>query len=76
VLSASFCYRKVLSAYLYCRKVLSALDTTRSDCEKMKDEHKDVMVKYYNVVDETSTILKKLTHKATTLEKLKAKIGL
>jgi len=42
----------------------------------MKDEHKDVMVKYYNVVDETSTILKKLTHKATTLEKLNAKIGL
>ncbi|KAF6026452.1 hypothetical protein EB796_015243 [Bugula neritina] len=61
-----------LSTY---KKVLSALDTTRSDCEKMKDEHKDVMVKYYNVVDETSTILKKLTHKATTLEKLKAKIG-
>lgn len=41
----------------------------------MKDQHRDVMLKYYNVVDDTAAVLKKLTQKATTLEKLKAKIG-
>lgn len=41
----------------------------------MRDQHRDVMVKYYNVVDETTAVLRKLTQKATTLEKLKAKIG-
>ena len=62
----------LLSTY---RKVLSSLDTTRSDSKKMRNQHRDVMVKYYNVVEETATVLKKLTQKATTLEKLKAKIG-
>lgn len=42
----------------------------------MKTQHKDVTAKYYQVVDETSNLLRKLTQKATTLEKLKAKIGM
>ena len=52
-----------------------SLDTTRQDSKKMRNQHRDVMVKYYNVVEETANVLKKLTQKATTLEKLKAKIG-
>lgn len=75
--SAAVCWVHdvILVSYLSHRKVLSALDTTRNDSKKMKDQHRDVMLKYYNVVDDTAAVLKKLTQKATTLEKLKAKIG-
>ena len=58
------------------RKVLATLDKTRVDAKIMKKGIKTITGKYEDAQKKTSDLLRKLTSRATALEKLKAKVGL
>ncbi|XP_059166583.1 dynein axonemal heavy chain 8-like [Physella acuta] len=58
------------------KKVITTLDKTRVDAKVMKKAIKTLNQKFEGAQKSTSELLKKLTLKATTLEKLKAKVGL
>ncbi|CAL1527205.1 unnamed protein product [Lymnaea stagnalis] len=58
------------------KKVLATLDKTRVDAKVMKKGIKTLNEKFEGAQTNTAGLLKKLTAKATALEKLKAKIGL
>ncbi|XP_060567478.1 dynein axonemal heavy chain 5-like [Ruditapes philippinarum] len=58
------------------KKVLATLDQTRSDAKVMKKAIKNTTGKFEDAKVRTEELLEKLTHKATILEKLKAKVGL
>lgn len=56
--------------------MLATLDQTRSDAKVMKKAIKNTTGKFEDAKIRTEDLLEKLTHKATILEKLKAKVGL
>lgn len=56
--------------------MLATLDQTRSDAKVMKKAIKNTNGKFEDAKKRTEQLLVKLTNKATTLEKLKAKCGL
>lgn len=56
--------------------MITTLDKTRVDAKVMKKAIKTLNQKFEGAQKSTSDLLKKLTLKATTLEKLKAKVGL
>ena len=58
----------------YLRKVISTLDQTRKDARKMREHIKNISKEFDEAKDKTAELMKKLTHKATILEKLKAKV--
>ncbi|XP_053397319.1 dynein axonemal heavy chain 5-like isoform X6 [Mercenaria mercenaria] len=58
------------------KKVLATLDQTRNDAKVMKKAIKNTTGKFEDAKVRTEDLLEKLTHKATILEKLKAKVGL
>ncbi|XP_067674368.1 uncharacterized protein [Haliotis asinina] len=58
------------------KKLLSTLDQTRSDAKKMKKAIKTKTSQFEEAKKVTADLLNQLTYKATTLEKLKAKVGL
>ncbi|OWF37572.1 Dynein heavy chain 5, axonemal [Mizuhopecten yessoensis] len=58
------------------KKVISTMDQTRTDAKVMKKAIKSIMGKFDDAKKNTADLMHKLTHKATNLEKLKAKVGL
>ena len=56
------------------RKVLATLDQTRKDAKNMRQQIKDINVKYETATNNTADLLNQLTAKATVLEKLRAKV--
>ena len=52
------------------------LEKTRKDTKLMKQSIQDITGKYEVAHGNTADLLKKLTSKVTTLEKLKAKLGM
>ena len=58
------------------RKVIATLDQTRKDARKMKENIKGVSKEFEEAKEKTSTLMTTLTQRATTLEKLKAKVGI
>ncbi|GFN75495.1 dynein beta chain, ciliary [Plakobranchus ocellatus] len=58
------------------KKVLATLDKTRVDAKIMKKGIKTITGKYEDAQKKTAELLRKLTSRATALEKLKAKVGL
>ena len=55
---------------------MATLDKTRADAKVMKKGIKTITGKFEDAKKNTTDLLEKLTAKATTLEKLKAKVGL
>ena len=58
------------------RKVISTLDQTRKDARKMRESIKSINKEFESAKDKTFGLMKKLTHRATVLEKLKAKVSI
>ncbi|XP_052807484.1 dynein axonemal heavy chain 5-like isoform X7 [Mya arenaria] len=58
------------------KKVLATLDQTRNDAKVMKKAIKNTTGKFEEAKVRTEELLIQLSHKATILEKLKAKVGL
>ena len=58
------------------RKVLDTLDVTRADAETMRSDIQMRTHEYEDACAKTRNLMKQLTHKATILEKLKAKVGM
>lgn len=56
--------------------MIATLDKTRTDAKVMKKGIKTVTGNLEDAKKNTAELLRKLTAKATTLEKLKAKVGL
>lgn len=58
------------------KKVLATLDKTRADAKVMKKAIKTITGNFEDACQKTADLLQRLTNKATSLEKLKAKVGL
>ena len=55
---------------------METLDVTRADAESMRGEIQMRTHEYDDACVKTKQLMKELTHKATILEKLKAKVGM
>lgn len=64
----------ILIFFCHFRKVIATLDQTRKDAKKMRENIKNINKDFETAKENTAGLMRKLTHKATVLEKLKAKV--
>ena len=58
------------------RKVIATLDQTRKDARKMRESIRSRTSEFEGARERAANLMNTLTHKATSLEKLKARVGM